>query len=212
MAEMTRYRFRMRFRKQDDLRLISHRDLVRAFERLFRRCDLPLRMSEGFHPKAKMSFPLALSLGIASDGEVMEFELTEPIEASQLRRQLASQTPQGLEITELRMLEDGEGKAQVRAVVYQFPIPDSRHAQVRGMLTQFSRQDSFLIQRDGAKRQIDVKAGSDHLEFRDGNLEFRLPVNRSGSVRPREVLQALGVADLENEGCYLTRTGVEIAP
>jgi radical SAM-linked protein len=202
----------MHFRKQDDLRLISHRDLVRAFERLFRRCDLPLRMSEGFHPKAKMSFPLALSLGIASDGEVMEFELTEPIDASQLRRELGLQAPRGLEITELRMLQDGEGKAQVRAAVYQFPIPAARREQVREKLTQFSRQDSFLIQRDGAKRQIDLKAGSDHLEFCDGNLEFRLPVNRAGSVRPREVLEALGVADLENEGCYLTRTGVEIAP
>lgn len=211
MPEMTRYRFRMHFRKQADLRLISHRDLVRAFERLFRRCELPLRMSEGFHPKARMSFPLALSLGIASDDEVMEFELTEPIDAGQLSQHLASQAPQGLEITALRMLEEGEGKAQVSAAVYQFPIPAARHERLQESLTQFSRQDSLLIQRDGTRRQIDLKAGSDHLEFRDGNLMFRLPVNCSGSVRPREVLQALGVADLENEGYYLTRTGVEIA-
>jgi radical SAM-linked protein len=168
-------------------------------------------MSEGFHPKVRMSFPLALSLGIASDGEVMEFELTEPMDAGQLSQHLASQAPQGLEITNLRMLEDGEGKAQLRSAAYQIPIPVARHESLREMLTQFSRQDSLLIQRDGTERQIDLKAGSDHLEFRNGNLTFCLLVNCSGSVRPREVLQALGVADLENEGYYLTRTGVEIA-
>ena len=208
---MDRIRLRIRFRKVDDLRWISHRDLVRAFERLFRRCDLPLRMSEGFHPKARMSFPLALSLGIASNGEVMEFELTEPAEAKQLAEQLASQAPQGLDIIALRMLEEGEGKAQIRSVTYEVPIPTTRHEQLQKMLAQFNRQESLLIQRDGSQRQIDLKAGSDHLEFRDGNLRFSLPVNRSGSVRPREVLQALGVADLENEGYFLTRTDVEIA-
>jgi radical SAM-linked protein len=201
----------MRFRKRDELRLISHRDLVRAFERLFRRCDLPLRMSEGFHPKAKLSFPSALSLGIASEGELMEFELTEPLDPDSMRRHLTSQAPRGLEVRELRMLDKGEGKAQVRAAVYRFPIPAEHRERLQETLEEFRRQDSFLIQRDGTERQIDLKAGSDHLELRDGNLEFRLPVDRAGSVRPRELLQALGVAALENEGCYLTRASVEIA-
>ena len=54
---MVRQRVRIRFRKQGDLRLIGHRDLVRCLERLFRRAGLPLGMSEGFHPKPRMSFP-----------------------------------------------------------------------------------------------------------------------------------------------------------
>ena len=37
-------------------------------------------------------------------------------------------------------------------------------------------------------------------------LRMRLRVDREGSARPREVLAALGLADLEHEGFYLTRT------
>ena len=67
---MIRVRVRMRFRKQDELRLISHHDLLRTFERWLRRAGLPLRRSEGFHPKPKLSFPLAMALGIAGLDEV----------------------------------------------------------------------------------------------------------------------------------------------
>ncbi len=74
---MIRQRVRIRFRKEDDLRLISHRDLVRTLERLFRRAELPLGMSEGFHPKPRMSFPSALAVGIAGTDEVMELELSQ---------------------------------------------------------------------------------------------------------------------------------------
>ena len=76
---MTRIRQRVRihFQKVGDLRWISHRDLVRVFERIFRRAGLKLSMSEGFHPKARMSFPSALALGIAGQDEVMDVELAE---------------------------------------------------------------------------------------------------------------------------------------
>ena len=74
---MVRHRVRIRFCKQGDLRWIGHRDLMRCMERLFRRAALPLGMSQGFHPKPRMSFPAALAVGIAAMDEVMELELAE---------------------------------------------------------------------------------------------------------------------------------------
>ncbi|HEX3724775.1 MAG TPA: TIGR03936 family radical SAM-associated protein, partial [Pirellulales bacterium] len=62
---MVRQRVRIRFRKQGDLRLLGHRDLLRAWERLLRRTGLELRMSAGFHPRPKINFPSALAVGIA---------------------------------------------------------------------------------------------------------------------------------------------------
>ena len=64
---MLRRRIRIRFRKIDDVRQISHLDLIRTMERLFRRAGLQLGMSEGFHPKPRMSFPSALNVGQNSD-------------------------------------------------------------------------------------------------------------------------------------------------
>jgi radical SAM-linked protein len=209
---MIRQRVRIRFRKQGDLRLIGHRDLVRTFERWFRRAGLRLSMSEGFHPKARMSFPSALALGIEGVDEVMEFELAERADADQLMDRLSSHSPPGLTIADLRLLSPDEGKAQVRRMTYVMPIPELQHGRLNERMCQLSEQSSYLIQRDGHKTPVDLKAGLDHLQFDGGVLQFRLNVGSQGSVRPKDVLEALGLDDLETEGCFLTRTAVELAP
>ena len=209
---MIRQRVRIRFRKEGDLRLISHRDLVRTFERLFRRAGLQLGMSEGFHPKARMSFPSALGLGIAGLAEVMEFELAEQLPAEQLRERLAAQTPAGLTLTELQLVAPGQRKAQIRRATYQMLIPDSRHASLLASIARLSEQPECWIARESRQEPLDLKDLLDDLDYRDGALCFRLHADRPVGVRPREVLEALGIADLEHQGHCLTRTAVELAP
>src|SRR5687768_9350816 len=99
-----RQRIRIRFRKEGDLRLISHRDLLRTLERLFRRAELPLGMSEGFHPKPRMSFPSALAVGIAGADEVMELELSQERTAEELLAVLTPHLPPGLAINSLEVM------------------------------------------------------------------------------------------------------------
>ncbi len=72
-----RQRVRIRFTKLDDLRWISHRDLIRLWERLLRRCGVALSMTEGFHPKPRLNFPSALAVGIAGADELLELDLAE---------------------------------------------------------------------------------------------------------------------------------------
>src|SRR5690349_4708135 len=80
-----RQRVRIRFTKQDDLRWISHRDLIRLWERLFRRAGVALSMTEGFHPKPRMNFPSALAVGIAGTDEMLEVDFSEEYTADSLR-------------------------------------------------------------------------------------------------------------------------------
>ena len=120
---MVRLRVRIRFCKQGDLRFIGHRDLMRCLERLFRRAGLALSFSEGFHPKPRMTFPLALAVGIEGVDEVMEVELAERYEAEELRRRLAPQAPPGLAFRAIEVLPEGAKKAQVRSASYEAPIP-----------------------------------------------------------------------------------------
>ena len=68
--------YRIRFEKAERMRFLSHHDLMRLFERAFRRTGLPLRMTEGYNPHPVISFPTALALGIESLDEVVEFELS----------------------------------------------------------------------------------------------------------------------------------------
>src|SRR5438270_12161834 len=100
VAESTciRHKYRLRFRKGGDLRLVSHHDLMHVFERMLRRAALPVAHTQGFHPQPRMVFALSLALGIAGANEVLELEFTEALAAEEVHVRLASQAPPGLEI------------------------------------------------------------------------------------------------------------------
>jgi radical SAM-linked protein len=205
-------RVRLRFRKQGDLRWISHHDLMRTVERLLRRAGLRLGMSQGFHPKARLTFPSALALGVEGWDEVLEFELAEPLDAGQLAARLAAEAPAGLTMTSVQCLPPGAAKARVRRMTYRITVPEDRRADLASRLQAFRGQETYWVQRDAGPTTVDVKAGLDQLDFQQGVLQFRLSSQGPVAVRPREVLGALGLADLEREGWHLARTAVEIEP
>src|SRR5271169_6796595 len=99
-----RQRVRVRFTKLDDLRWISHRDLMRVWERLFRRAGLPLSMTEGFHPKPRIHFPSALAVGIAGSDELLEVDFAEPIVAETVREAIVAHAPPGMTIGAIDVL------------------------------------------------------------------------------------------------------------
>ena len=67
-------RLRLRFDKHGKVRFTSHRDVARIWERTLRRAALPVAYSEGFSPRPKLSFGLALSTGHESDAEYLDVD------------------------------------------------------------------------------------------------------------------------------------------
>src|SRR5205814_9079184 len=68
-------RVRFRFAKLGKIRWTSHRDVARMWERAFRRVGLPLAYTQGFSPRPKVSFGLALPTGHESVAEYLDLEL-----------------------------------------------------------------------------------------------------------------------------------------
>ncbi|WP_419946252.1 TIGR03936 family radical SAM-associated protein [Candidatus Poriferisodalis sp.] len=68
-------RLRVRFSKAGKIRFIGHRDVARVTERAVRKVGLPVAYSEGFSPRMRMSFGLALPTGYESEGEYVELPL-----------------------------------------------------------------------------------------------------------------------------------------
>src|SRR5712692_169632 len=114
---MVRVKVRIRFRKTGDLRLISHHDLMRCFERMLRRAGLPFHSTQGFNPRPRLVFALSLPLGVVGCEEVAELELTEPVSADAVHDRLTQQAPAGLVILSVRPAAS-KAAAQVRRVCY----------------------------------------------------------------------------------------------
>jgi len=86
-------KIRMWFGKIAEMSLISHLDLVRLFDRAIRRAALPISFTGGYHPGPKISIANALSLGITSNGEIVDFELTQDMDVEEFRARLEAQLP-----------------------------------------------------------------------------------------------------------------------
>ena len=207
---MVRQRVRIRFCKKEDLRWIGHRDLVRSMERLFRRAGLRLAMSQGFHPKPRMSFPSALAVGIEGLDEVMELELVESYAAQELGHRLASHTLPGLGFHSVEVLPPGSRKARLTRAAYQVPIPAPRRDAVADRAAKLMAKSSCPIQRPNHRGPVDLRPYLDQLIVRDGVLTIRLRGRGGQCVGARDVLRALNLDDLEQDGVCLRRTAVEI--
>jgi hypothetical protein len=90
---------RLRYTKRGKIRWISHRDVARALERAFRITQLPLAFTEGFSPRPKVSFGLALSTGHESDAEYLDLVFAEEIDLEPLAESLTEALPEGMAVT-----------------------------------------------------------------------------------------------------------------
>ncbi len=211
---MARNRVRIRFSKLGDLRLISHRDLARVWERMFRRANLQLAKSEGFRPKPRIHFPSALSLGVAGLEEVVEVELTAEMtslmtDGAALQTRLSAQAPPGLTIAQLDVLPDEVKQARAELLSYELPVPPERRTELAQRIEWLLGQTSVLVARE-ERKPLDLRPMLDRLQLIGDTLQMRLRIDLLGTVRPGEILGVLGAADLEQHGLALTRTAVEL--
>ena len=76
---------RIKFRKYGALRFIGHLDVMRFFQKVMRRADIPIAFTGGFSPHMIMSFASPLGIGLESEGEYFDIELTRPIDSEEAR-------------------------------------------------------------------------------------------------------------------------------
>jgi radical SAM-linked protein len=205
-----REKVRVRFRKGDDLRLMSHHDLMRTFERLLRRAALPFASTEGFHPKPRFAFALSLPLGIIGCEEVVELELSEPVPPEEVHARMAARTVPGLDILSVRRVESRK-PARVRRVTYRVPLPAGREAGLPDRIAALLAATSCPIERTRPEpKKIDLRPYIDQIRPAPGAVEMDLWVTPGGMARPGEVMGLLGLADVIDAGAVVERTRLEL--
>jgi len=108
-------RVRVRFAKQGKVRFTSHRDLARIWERALRRAEIPIAYTEGFSPRPKLSFGLALSTGHESLGEYLDVALRDAqdlVAVERLPALLGPVLPAGIEVQSAVALPPGADSLQ----------------------------------------------------------------------------------------------------
>ncbi len=118
-----RTRLRLRYTKAGRIRFTSHRDLARIWERSLRRTGLPVAQTEGFSPRAKLHFGLALGTGYESDAEYLDvdFKCAE-IAVDEVLDALVSVLPDGIAATGGAVLAPGVMSLQQAVTICDWDI------------------------------------------------------------------------------------------
>ena len=181
---------------------------------MFRRAGLRLGMSEGFHPKPRMSFPSALAVGIEGCDEVMELELAENWTPQALSLKLADFATPGIAFGSIEVCPRGAKKAQVRSLAYEIPIDSRHHRELPECIRRLMDSAACVVLRAKDQKPMDVRPRLESLGFSDGILSMRILVSAEATPGPREVLAALELPPAEGyvaqDGLYPKRKTVEL--
>lgn len=208
-------RVRLRFTKQGKVRFVGHRDVARILERALRRAALPLAMTEGFSPRPKVHFGLALSTGYESLGEYLDVDLRPDdatgVQLSALPAQLSALLPAGLDVTAVAEIDRGEPSLQqaVTSCSWHLDIPDVDPVDLADRAERLLERDVVVVERTrkGQTASDDIRPAVVRLEVVDGGLDAELATHPRG-VRPAELLGAFvpPMPDPITEGGRVCRT------
>lgn len=138
-------KLRLRFRKTGRAVYISHLDLMVTMQRAFSRAGCAFKYSEGYNPHPLLSIALPLSVGAASDCELMDFRLRDEAAPPDLPEKLTAALPEGIEI--LSVYEPARKCAEIKwlRVEGRFEYDTLDAAETAAALRDFFARESLVI-------------------------------------------------------------------
>lgn len=197
-------RIRISYTKNQLLRYTSTQDMQKLWERIFRRAQLPLAYSQGFHPQPKIQLACPLPLGMVSQAEFIDFWLAETFSLQTLQSKIHEVIHPGIEICDLQeiALADPSLQGKIESVTYRINLPhvDS--------LEEIEKKISYLLERDSIMRErrgkkYDLRPLLEHCEMiqltsgepsqRFAYIITKLSARPGATGRPEELLAELGI-------------------
>ena len=202
---------RVRFSKLGKIRFLSHRDLARVWERGLRRAGVRVAYSEGFSPRPRLSFGLALSTGYESLGEYLDVDLHPEagVTAAELPGIVTPSLPDGMVAQVAVDLEPGTESLQaaVTSSAWRLEVVGVDRGALDDAVARALDADELpiTVERKGSETLLDARPAILSLSLADDELPLPpgvVPLRSSTSLaaelatqprslRPAELLRAL---------------------
>ena len=188
---------RIKFRKYGVMKFIGHLDVMRFFQKVMRRADIPIAFTGGFSPHMIMSFANPLGVGVTSDGEYFDIELTEEIDMRAAVARMNETVVDGLEIVNMVPISDDKrqtGMSIVAAADYLSSLksgafPEDWKERAKGFMNQPSI--SIVKKTKKSEKEVDIKPMIYQFEVRDDSAYMMVATGSVENLKPELVMQAL---------------------
>ena len=190
---------RLLFEKTGNAVWISHLDLMRVFQRAFKRAGLPLTHTQGFNPRPSVSIALPLSVGVESQCELLDFDLDNIcVPCDEIKQRLNVALVDGVRV--LDVYENGQkikNLALLRCVLelqYDAGVPTG----AVDALTRLFALESLTVEKKGKNgtAQQDIIPMIRDLQVREGMCALVLEAVvccQNPSLNPMQLSAAISV-------------------
>jgi len=194
-------RIRIRFSKIGRVRWTSHRDVARMWERALRRARVPMAYTEGFSPRPKLSFGLALPTGCESNAEYLDVALREPVAPEEITSTFSSLLPDGVDVLAAQVLPPGAGSLQeeVTSCRWEIDVPQMDPDDLSEAIARVLGAEVLSVTRERKGRPVtddlrpSVLALSSAGPLGSGSGLVAELGTRPRGVRPAELAQVMGI-------------------
>jgi radical SAM family uncharacterized protein/radical SAM-linked protein len=193
-------RLRVRYRKVGPARFIATRELGTVVLRAVRRARLPVAFSQGHHPLPRIAFGPALPVGVSSEDELLDLELTACEEPAAVAAALARELPEGLEPLDVFEIPRGAPSIDRSTTAHLYEIDLSTlddpptPAAVTSAVARFRAGDALPVRKHGkhGERIVDGRRVVRELAHPAPlTLVVELGVGPEGTVKPGALMAAL---------------------
>ncbi len=197
MEEVYVLKARIKFRKNGAMKFIGHLDIMRFFQKAMRRADIPIAFSGGFSPHMIMSFANPLGVGVTSDGEYFDIELTEEIDMKEAVARLNGVMVEGMEVVNMVPISDDKkrtGMSIVAAADYLSNVKNDAFPEGwREKAAGFMDQEEILIVKKTKKseKETNIKPMIYQFEVRTDGVFMQVATGSVENLKPEVVMQAL---------------------
>lgn len=147
---------RLLFEKTGEAVWISHLDLMRLFQRAFKRADLHLTHTQGFNPRPSVSIALPLSVGVESVCELLDFDLEDPnVDLNDLVSRLNAALIKGVQVKDVydngKKLKHLAFLDAMLTMEYDAGVPQD----AKDAISQLFTRDSLLVLKKGKNGAVE---------------------------------------------------------
>lgn len=177
---------RIKFTKTGNIKFIGHLDFMRYFQKAFRRANIPIEYSKGFNPHQIISFAAPLGVGITSDGEYLDMQLTKDVEKLQILKAINEQMAEGVVVLDFIKLDDTSKNSMsiVSAADYKISLKDGYEIikDFKEKFKRFYNQGNIVILKSTKKSEEEINLKPFIYEVAFDENEFRTKTKFKGNL------------------------------
>lgn len=194
MNQENRFIYRITYTKGEMVKYISHLDFLRCVNRSFKRGRIPVKYSNGFNPHVLLNIALPCPVGVSSVCEMLDIELYEEMDTSEIKTRLSQALPVGIDVIDAVKRDNLPDFFEISSALYSVSFTSDKEVDVQ----RFIDEPEFIIEKKSKRgmKEVNIKDFVRKLEVisSDGTacrLSMVIDAGSKSNLKPELLLNAM---------------------